>query len=409
MANAQEKVDDISALELSDEEVLNMAMPPEADASNQEEVSEPETEDTPEQEAESSEKEEPTAEASEEKDEEAPVNEDTAMMEAFQKAAAEQTKQEDGSEEVTDEEPEPEKKASKEDKADKAESKDEGGDQKSDDKTPEINYEAEYKKILAPFRANGRDIQVKDVDDALTLMKMGANYNKKMAALKPNLKLMKMLDNNDLLDESKLTYLIDLQNKNPEAIAKFVKDSGIDPLDIDTDKTDEYKPGTYTVDDKDVELDLVLGEIQDTPSFDKTIDLISNKWDDSSKKVLLAEPQLIKVINGQVENGIYDQIFNIVESERMLGRLTELSDLEAYKHVGDILQEQGAFDKKSETPNEPEAKAPTTVKKSEDPKLKDRRRAAAPPKGAPSKAKPTFDPLSMSDEEFEKAAASMGL
>ena len=59
----------------------------------------------------------------------------------------------------------------------------------------ELDYKAEYEKLLKPFKANGRDIQVGSVDDAIALMQMGANYNKKMAALKPNMKLLKMLEN----------------------------------------------------------------------------------------------------------------------------------------------------------------------------------------------------------------------
>ena len=97
----------------------------------------------------------------------------------------------------------------------------------------EINYQAEYERLLTPFKANGRQMQVHSVDDAMQLMQMGANYNKKMAGLKPNLKLMKMLEKNDLLNEEKLSFLIDLQTKDPAAIARFIKDSEVDPLDID--------------------------------------------------------------------------------------------------------------------------------------------------------------------------------
>ena len=56
-----------------------------------------------------------------------------------------------------------------------------------------VDYKTEYERLLAPFKANGRDISVKGVDDAITLMQMGANYNKKMAALKPNLKLLNFI------------------------------------------------------------------------------------------------------------------------------------------------------------------------------------------------------------------------
>ena len=271
-----------------------------------------------------------------------------------------------------------------------------------------INYEAEYKKLLTPFKANGKQMQISNVDDAVTLMKMGANYNKKMAALKPNLRLMKMLENNELLDEEKLSYLIDLDKKNPEAVQKFIKESGIDPLDIDTEKDTDYTPSTYTVNDKEVELDGVLDEIRDTPSFQKTIDIVGTKWDASSKKVLIETPAIIRVINEQVENGIFDQITNVIESERMLGRLQGLSDLEAYKQVGDAIQAKGGFSVKNPSTANEETTATTTHTSQDDPKLKRKKRAASTTRTGPggTKKEDDYNPLALSDAEFEKVAGN---
>jgi len=314
--------------------------------------------------------------------------------------------QEDSSEPAITEEPEEEKIEAKSDDGEVADkSNEEDTDTKDTETSKELDYKAEYEKLIAPFRANGKDIQVHNVSDAITLMQQGANYNKKMSGLKPNLKLMKMLENNELLDENKLSFLIDLNKKNPEAVQKFIKDSGIDPLDIDTEKETEYTPSTYTVDDTEVELDAVLDEIRDTQSFNETIDVISNKWDASSKKVLLKEPKIISVINNHIANGIYGQISGVVENERMLGRLQGLSDLEAYKKVGDAIQSVGGF--AGQAPIQQEGQVPVTPKAQDDPKLKDRKRAASSTKSAPSKkVDPNFNPLSMSDEEFEKATSS---
>lgn len=283
----------------------------------------------------------------------------------------------------------------------------EESNEETEDKQPEtsIDYEAEYKRILSPFKANGKEIQVSSIDDAITLMQMGANYNKKMAGLKPNLKLIKMLENHNLLDENKLSYLIDLDKKDPNAISKLIKESGVDPLDIDTNEDSNYKPNTYTVDDKQVELDGILEEIRDTNSFNTTIDVISNKWDEASKRVLYDNPNIIKIINEHVNSGIYDQISSVVESEKMLGRLTGMSDIEAYKAVGDALNAQGKFNNPA---NQQQVSNKSTVTKKVDPKLKDRKKAASSTKGKPSSSKvnDNFNPLSMSDEEFEKMASN---
>jgi|LWDU01.1.fsa_nt_gi hypothetical protein len=275
----------------------------------------------------------------------------------------------------------------------------------SEEDTP-VDYEKEYNKILAPFRANGKEIKVDSIEDAISLMSMGANYNKKMASLKPSLKIVKMLQNNNLLDESKLNYLIDLDKKNPEAIRKLLKDSELDPLDINTEDDTVYQPNTYNVDDKQVDLDRVLEDIQDSPSFNDTVDIISNKWDESSRQVLVDNPAIIQTINDHVASGVYGQIAQVVESERMLGRLTNISDIEAYRQVGDAIQAKGGFNTPNLKANENIKSAGTKPKT--DPKLKNRKKAAGTTKAVTktTKVDPNFNPLNLSDEEFEKIASS---
>lgn len=280
----------------------------------------------------------------------------------------------------------------------------------AEENTSAVDYEAEYKRLLAPFKANGREISVKSVDDAVTLMQMGANYNKKMAALKPSLKLMKLLENNGLLSEEKISYLIDIEKKNPNAIQKLVKDSGIDPMDFDAEKAGEYKPKIHTVDDREMDLDTVLDEIQDTPSYNQTLQIVSKSWDGASKQVVANTPQLLKVINDHVANGIYNIISEEVERERVFGRLNGLSDIEAYRQVGDAIQARGGFNHlgnaQAKTNQAPVVVQPKPKKADED-KLNEKRRAASSTKPANTSqaSNDDFNPLSLSDEEFAKFAA----
>ena len=269
----------------------------------------------------------------------------------------------------------------------------------------ETDYKAEYEKILAPFSANGKQMQVQSAEEAITLMQMGANYNKKMAALKPNLKLLKLLENNGLLSEEKLSFLIDLDKKNPDAITKLVKDSGLDPLEMDVSKSD-YKPNTYTVHDREVELDSVLSDIQDTPTYSKTISVVGNKWDSESKKIIVENPQLIKVINDHMANGVFDLISNEVDRQRALNRLNGVSDIEAYRLVGDEMHNRGALKPASQPAQKPTGtvREPVPAKpaaQSQDTRSK-KLAASAPKAAAPVSKDPDFNPLALSDEEFAK-------
>ena len=281
--------------------------------------------------------------------------------------------------------------------------------EKAEKETQALDYEAEYKRLLAPFKANGREIQVKSVDDAVALMQMGANYNKRMAALKPNLKMLKLLENNGLLSEEKISYLIDLEKKNPAAINKLVKDSGLDPMDLDAEKAGEYKPKIHSVDDREIDLDTVLDEIQETPTYTQTLEIVSKKWDGASKQTIASTPQLLKVINDHVANGIYDLINQEVERERMFGRLNGLSDIEAYRRVGDAINARGGFNhlvSNQGKPNQEPVVVQPKPKAPADDKLNEKRRAASSTKPAnvSTAAASDFNPLALSDEEFSKLA-----
>ena len=269
-----------------------------------------------------------------------------------------------------------------------------------------IDYEAAYKQLTAPFKANGREMQVQSVEDAVALMQMGANYNKKMAALKPNLKLMKLLENNGLLSEEKLSFLIDLEKKNPEAIGKLIKDSGVDPLDLDASKAGDYKPSRHTVDDRELELDAVLDEIQETPSYTRTLDVVSNQWDGASKNVIANSPQVLKIINNHVQSGVFDLIVKEVEREKMFGRLSGLSDIEAYRQVGDAIQARGGFDhlapQGQRTQPQPVVVQPKPKMGDEGKRREKKLAASSSPAAAPSKTAEEFNPLALSDDEFSK-------
>ena len=278
-----------------------------------------------------------------------------------------------------------------------------------------IDYKKEYEKLLAPFVANGKEIKVNNVSDAVSLMQMGANYNKKMAALKPNLKLLKLLESNGLLSEERVGFLIDLEKKNPDAINKLIKESGIDPMDLDAEKADDYKPTVRTVDDKELELDAVLEEIQDTPSYSKTIQVVGKEWDAASKQTVANSPSILKIINSHMQSGVYDVIQEEMERERMFGRLQGLSDIEAYRQVGDAIQARNGFahlnvnanGQGQQTSTNPRVVQPKPKNGNEE-KLKEKRRAAstAKPTGSNPKVAGDFNPLALSDEEFSKLVKS---
>lgn len=380
-----ELLNDDNLLELSDEEILAMDAPDSMSSADVEGGEAPEAD---------------SGDDVEETDTAETNDEDTSEeLEAATEEQVDEVQQDvfdTGSTPETDEVASPEKEESPEDDTDE-----------QDTTSEDFDYKKEYNRVMAPFKANGKELTIDSADEAIQLMQMGANYGQKMTALKPNLKLLKMLENNSLLTEAKLSYLIDLDKKDPDAIKQLIQDSGIDPLDVDTSDNTDYRPNTYTVHDKEIELDAVLEEIQDTSTYSKTIDLVSNKWDEASRKIVVDNPQIIKLINEHVSNGMYAQIDSTITKERMLGRLNGLSDIEAYRQIGDQINASGGFANDAQKPT-PQPRSTPKPKKQPDPKMASRKKAAAPTKSAPTKSTlpADFNPLNLSDEDFEKLVSS---
>jgi hypothetical protein len=278
----------------------------------------------------------------------------------------------------------------------------------------EVDPEAELQRLFAPFKAAKREMRVTNIEDARRLMQMGVDYSRKMESIKPYQKALKTLERHNLLSPEKINFLIDLvDKKNPDAIRKFLKDSDIDPLDLSThDEEDDgsYRPNDYTIGDQDLLLDEIIDELQGTDSFNRTVEEITNKWDDASRGLVKKDPNLIRVINDHVAVGIYDQIMNVVEQERLMGRLSGLSDLEAYKAVGDAINAKGGF--KPYQSRGPLAGQTSQVSGSRAAKqaaqLRKRKAAASPTRGTSGRSKEVKNFLeALSDDEIEAMGPSI--
>lgn len=292
------------------------------------------------------------------------------------------------------------------DAGDDSDAGDSSGD--SADENTDVDYKAAYEQVMSTFRANGRDFKPESPEEAIRLMQMGANYTQKMQALKPNLKLMRMLENNDLLTEEKLTYLIDLDKKDPKAIQKLLHDGAIDPLDLDTSEEPTYQPGNHAVSDQEMAFHDTWEDVTSNPSGQETVKMIDAQWDQASKDAVYREPVLLKIIDEQRSNGIYDKIVSEMDRQSTLGTLPQSSFIDAYRHVGSQLQASGALAPPSQqaTPANPSAPAQGQVvgRRTGSGKTKvdnnAKAKAASPSRSAPAQKRAPFDPFSMSDEEI---------
>ena len=378
---------DTDMLGMSDEDFLNLSGPPETEPVGSTEGAQPEAVQEGEQEQEQQQE---------------PAATDTAQEEQSQKSGEEEQEEElDG------------KVEAEKDSAPAA--KDPAKDKPAEPATPdkdkpavvETDYKSFHDQVMAPFKANGKMIQLKSPEEAIALMQMGANYTRKMQEIQPHRKVLLMLENNGLLDEGKLSYLIDLDKKNPDAIKKLVKDAGIDPLDIDTSEEPAYRVGNHRVSDEEAAFRGVLDDLSATDNGKQTLQVINSTWDQASKELLWKNPGVMNLINQQRELGIYDRILTEVERRKALGQVPINQPLlQIYQQVGQEMVAGNAFADIVQPAQQPRETVAPVASRVVPPKpvVKngDRATAAAPSKAAAKPAKVLVNPLSMSDDDFLK-------
>lgn len=378
---------DTDMLGMSDEDFLNLSGPPETEPVGSTEGAQPEA-----------------------------VQEGEQEQEQQQEPAATDAAQEEQSQESGEEEQEEELDGKVEAEKDSAPAaKDPAKDKPAEPAAPDKNkpavVETDYKsfhdQVMAPFKANGKMIQLKSPEEAIALMQMGANYTRRMQEIAPHRKVLLMLENNGLLDEGKLSYLIDLDKKNPDAIKKLVKDAGIDPLDIDTSDETAYREGNHRVSDEEAAFRGVLDDLSATDTGKQTLQVINSTWDQASKELLWKNPGVMNLINQQRELGIYDRILTEVERRKALGQVPINQPLLLiYQQVGQEMVAGNAFADIVQPAQQPRETVAPVASRVVPPKpvVKngDRATAAAPSKAAAKPAKVIVNPLSMSDDDFLK-------
>lgn len=256
-----------------------------------------------------------------------------------------------------------------------------------------VNYEEAYKKIFSSFKANGKTITPKTIEDVISLMQMGANYTKKMQLLAPAKRSIETLNRADIKEED-LSFLIDIHKGDKEAIKKLLEKHKIDPMDLDLE-TINYASSTKNIaSDADVEFTDTLQDINS--SLPKIQEIITKVWDSESKTKLLSNPALLKGLHQEIEMGRFDTVQAQLEQEKTFGRYRGVSDVDAYIDIVTkmVSKEYSHSSKEDDTPQVDYAK-----------RMSDKTKAAPirnKPKVNQGTSLTISDLFSMSDSEFEK-------
>lgn len=273
------------------------------------------------------------------------------------------------------------------------------------DTTAAIDF---YNRVTAKFNASGKEFQVDNADDVISLMQKGIDYNIKMSTLKPALKMVKALEAHGITQED-LGLLIDIHNRKPEAIASLVKQADIDLYSVDEDSVDRYAPTDAQITDEEYEFQNVISSISASPRYADVMQFVANSTV-ADKQEVYSQPQILKSLVEHAHLGIFDKVMAEVDKLQLLGRLPQgMTPLQAYHAIGSQMfggeptpsQERPQVNQQVQQPIAKPVQRPV-----QQPQSNAARRAAAAPSNAAkpgAKPKPTpHDLFTMSDEEFSK-------
>jgi len=294
--------------------------------------------------------------------------------------------------EESEEESEPE-----EDTQEPQESEDESAEENAQESEEDaFDYKAHYEAIMAPLKANGREIQLKSPEDARRSIQMGLNYDDKMVAIKPVRLAGKALERagiikDGVIDEEALNRMIDFNNGDIEVMKQRLKELEIDPLDLDLESTD-YQAQDYVPDEHSLVLDDIQQQLNSRGSTEQVVGAL-DVLDTGSKEFFAENPEQLLSLEQDVTNGVFDEIYGNVQYERRMGRLAGKTDMEAYIEFAQA-RAQAAQQVQAQPPVQEQK--PTKVVNTK------KRAKAAGSKPAPSKTTEAVNPFDLSDDEFEQ-------
>lgn len=265
-----------------------------------------------------------------------------------------------------------------------------------------------FEKVSAPFKADGKEIQIRTPEEAIRLMQMGVNYSRRMQEMKPLRETHAMLETHGLNDPEKLNELIDLSKGSKEAIQKYLAKHNIDPLDLDTSKADAHTTPNYRSDPKDVAFQDAIDTTLLAEGGKELLSDVNRDWDDQSKEALRENPSIFGKLLEQRDTGVYSLIQKELLHQKTMGYLANVPFLQAYEQVGNAMEKAGVFKQTSQktglapidTGSRKSAPKPKTEQTNPNLSSASKSKLAGSRDAAPTEP----DYLSMSDEDFMKLA-----
>ena len=267
--------------------------------------------------------------------------------------------------------------------------------------TAPIDYKAFYESVTQEYKANGQvHPGVKDPEKFIKALQMATDYANKTAALKPVIRKAKLLEG---LSDEDLTEMLEFKKGNPEVIKKALKQHNIDPMLVDLENIN-YQPHSVVPTSEQVEFQTTIDTLaKDHELFSKLDTVVMNQLDEKSKSQLLSgDGSFLKALAEEMKIGRFDIVMPMVQQNKLFNpeKFYGMTDLDIYITLAEQYE---ASKQATVTPTVPaNTIAQVNPVKAVDPDIEAKRDAASITTTTTNKAKPSYDPAKLSDEEFLK-------
>jgi hypothetical protein len=299
-------------------------------------------------------------------------------------------------------------------------------------------YEDFYNEVTGEFVANGKVVRgPNDPKKIIQSLQQSAGFSDKMKAFKQYRPFLKPLREKGLLDNpDKFNLMINAIDGDPDAVKTLLKQSNIDPLEVDLDEL-KYEPTNTIASNIEVALDDVIDTAAQYGVKERVEEVISKDWDEDSVVELLNDPESSADLVSHLSNGVYDMVQQKIAQKKMsdpYGAYSNKRAIDQYREAAveleqEYLQNQSyqaqQQQQMQQAPQFSEADIQAEMNRLREEQSKQdysqkvnsnsevdkaRKKAASVSKRKPrgnKKRNEDFDPMKLSDDEFEDMLQSM--
>ena len=263
-------------------------------------------------------------------------------------------------------------------------------------------WKAHYEATTAEFVANGKKHQFTDAQHLVRAAQMGLGYNKKMQELAPYKGIIRTLKESQFDSDERMQLLADVIKGDKAALNAFIKEVGIDPLDIASETEElKYQPVNLLPTQAELTFEDKGQELRSTPEGVAVLSEM-NQWDDASIGAFMHTPAAFDILVEDKASGLFDTVIATIERDSAIGTMPlqfqQLPKIQLYDFIRSQLVQQ-------QTAQVPQVQKPVTSKPSAPPVASTRRAGQAVTHQRQYTAQ---DILAMTDEEFARYQASGG-